>query len=124
MQSIIKNIFTMQNSKSKKKKTAEYNEISEETQMVNEPVATYSTIGKALKKRTQKQEDPYSLEEYYNELEDTMADATYIDDETALANAVSMETMLNWVLEDIHEFFKNQNNETNNNISTKSKEIL
>ena len=41
-----------------------------------------------------------------------MADATYIDDETALANAVSMETMLNWVLEDIHEFFKNQNNET------------
>ena len=102
----------MQNSKSKKKKTAEYNEISEETQMVNEPVATYSTIGKALKKRTQKQEDPYSLEEYYDELEDTMADATYIYDETALANAVSMETMLNWVLEDIHEFFKNQNNET------------
>lgn len=40
----------MQNSKSKKGKTAEYNEISEETQMVNEPVATYSTIGKALKK--------------------------------------------------------------------------
>ena len=97
----------MQNSKSKQGKTAEYNEISEETQMVNEPVATYSTIGKALKKRTQKQENPYSLEEYYDELEDTMADATYIDDETALANAVSMETMLNWVLEDIHEFFKN-----------------
>ncbi|MBR4838309.1 MAG: hypothetical protein IK004_07725 [Bacteroidales bacterium] len=114
----------MQNSKSKKGKAADYNEISEEPPLVNEPVATYSTIGKSLKKRPQKQEDPYSLEEYYDELEDTMADAEYMDDETALANAVSMETMLNWVLEDIHEFFKNQKDETNNNISTKSKKIL
>ena len=114
----------MQNSKSKKGKTAEYNEISEETQMVNEPVATYSTIGKALKKRPQKQEDPYSLEKYYDELEETMSDAAYMDDETALANAISMDKFLELVLADIHEFFKNQNNEaTSDNIATNN-EVL
>ena len=38
-----------------------------------------------------------------------MSDAAYIDDETAFANAISMDKFLELVLENIHEFFKNQN---------------
>ena len=112
----------MQNSKTKKKK-ANY-DVDESTPMVNEPTASYGTIRKIWKKPTKKQADPYSLEEYYDELEETMVEATQVDDETALANAVSMDTMLKWILEDIHEFFQNQNNETKDNNDTRSKELL
>ena len=94
----------MQNSKTKKKK-ADY-DVNESVQMVNEPTASYAAIGKAWKKPAKKQEDPFSLEEYYDELEETMAETTPVDDETALANAVSMDTMLEWILEDIHEYYQ------------------
>ena len=119
---IIKNTLIMQNSKTKKKK-ADY-DVNESVQMVNEPIASYAVIGKAWKKPTKKQEDPFSLEEYYDELEETMAETTPVDDETALANAVSMDTMLEWILEDIHEYYQNLKNETTDNNSTRSKELL
>ena len=119
---IIKNIFIMQNAKTKKKK-ADY-DVNENVQMVNEPTASYAVIGNAWIKPTKKQEDPFSLEEYYDELEETMAETTPVDDETALANAVSMDTMLEWILEDIHEYYQNLKNETTDNNSTRSKELL
>ena len=110
---IIKNIFIMQNAKKKKKK-ADY-DINENVQMVNEPTASYAVNGKAWKKPTKKQEDPFSLEEYYDELEETMAETTPVDDETALANAISLDEFLEIVKNDIHEFYQNFKNETKNN---------
>ena len=95
----------MQNSKIKKKKV-DY-DVNENVQMVNEPTASYAAIGKAWKKPIM-----------------TMAETTPVDDETALANAVSMDTMLEWILEDIHEYYQNLKNETTDNNSTRSKELL
>ncbi|MBR4838178.1 MAG: hypothetical protein IK004_07060 [Bacteroidales bacterium] len=42
-----------------------------------------------------------------------------------LANAVSMDVMLNWVLEDIDEIYQKQrNNETSNNSNKGCKKVL
>ena len=95
----------MQNSKTKKKK-ADY-DVNESVRMVSEPTASYAAIGKAWKKPIM-----------------TMDEITPVDDETALANAVSMDTMLEWILEDIHEYYQNLQNETKNNNFTHNNTIL
>ena len=112
----------MQNSKTKKKK-ADY-DVNESVQMVNEPTASYAAIGKAWKKPTKKQKDPFSLEEYYDELEETMAEITPVDDETVLANAISLDEFLEIVKKDIHEYYQNLQNETKNNNFAHNNTIL
>ena len=106
----------MQNSKTKKR-INEY-DVSENIPIANEPIAMYSTMRKIVKpskKTVDIQKDPFSLEEYFDELEATMTDATSYDDETALANAISMKEFAELVKKDIDEIYQKQKHETTSN---------